>query len=117
MQVTQQVFVAEECVRSAHNKFEAESNFRREVEKTLGSVKEEKSQLATKLKTSKQGRQSALAGLKTAEDQHKHLFTIELDLAIEKAAVLSLKAELEKAKAEAQAIQEVAQAAEMAAYE
>ena len=52
MQVTQQVFVAEECVRSAHNKFEAESNFRREVEKTLGSVKEEKSQLAEKLKTS-----------------------------------------------------------------
>ena len=43
MQVTQQVFVAEECVRGAHNKLKAESNFRREVEKTLGSVKEEKS--------------------------------------------------------------------------
>ena len=36
---------------------------------------------------------------------------------MEKAIVLSLKVELEKAKAEAQAIQEVAQAAEMAAYE
>ena len=34
--------MAEECVRSAHNKFETESNFRREVKKTLGSVKEEK---------------------------------------------------------------------------
>ena len=93
--------MAEECVRSAHNKFEAESNFRREVEKMLGSVKEEKSQLAEKFKTSEQGRQSALAGLKTTKDQHKRLFTTKLDLAMEKAVVLSLKAELEKAKAEA----------------
>ena len=71
-------------------------------------VKEEKSQLTKKLKTSEQDRQSTLAGLKTteaqAEDQHKRLFTTELDLAMEKAVVLSLKAELEKAKAEAQAI-------------
>ena len=43
MQVTQQVFMAEECVRSAHNKFKAKSNFRCEVEKTLGPVKKEKS--------------------------------------------------------------------------
>ena len=42
MQVTQQVFVAKECVRSAHNKFEAKSNFWREVERAFGSVKEEK---------------------------------------------------------------------------
>ena len=52
MQVTQQVFVAKECVRSAHNKFEVESNFWREVEKALRSVKEEKTQLVEKLKTS-----------------------------------------------------------------
>ena len=52
MQVTQQVFMVEECVRNAHNKLEAESNFRCEVEKMLGSIKEEKSQLAEKLKTS-----------------------------------------------------------------
>ena len=113
--------MAEKCIRSTHNKFEAESNFKREVEKTLGSVKEEKSQLAKKFKTSEQDCQSALAGLKIAEaqakDQHKHLFTTKLDLAMEKAAVLSLKVELEKAKAEAQAIQEAAQAAERTAYE
>ena len=53
MQVTQQVFVAEECVKSAHNKLENESNFKHEVEKTFGSVNEEKTQLAEKLKTSK----------------------------------------------------------------
>ena len=41
---------------------------------------------------------------------------MELDLATEKVAVLSLKAELEKAKVEAQAIQEAAQAVEKAAY-
>ena len=99
--------MAEECVRSAHNKLEAESNFRHEVEKTFGSVKEEKTQLAKKHKTSEQGRQSALAGLKMteaqAEDQHKCLYTIELDLATEKVVVLSLKSELKQAKAEAQA--------------
>ena len=117
MQVTQQVFVAEECVRGAHNKLKAESNFRREVEKTLGSVKEEKSQVAEKLKNYEQGRQSALVGLKTTEDQRKRIYTTELDLATEKAAVLSLKVELEKAKAEAQAIQEAAQAAKRASYE
>ena len=42
---------------------------------------------------------------------------MKLDLAMEKAAVLSLKAELEKAKAKAQEIQEAALATERAAYE
>ena len=121
MQGTQLVFVAEECVKSAYNKFEAESNFRREVEKTLRSIKEEKSQLAEKLKTFEHNRQSALTGLKTTEAQakvqRKRLFTTELNLATKKAAVLSLKVELEKAKAEAQAIQEATQATERVAYE
>ena len=104
--------MAEECIRSSHNKFEAKSNFRREVEKALGFVKEEKTQLAEKLKTSEHERQSALAGLKTseawAEDQRKLLFTTELNLATEKATVLSLKAELEKAKVKIQEVKEVA---------
>ena len=100
--------MAEECVRSAYNKLKAKSNFRHEVEKMLGSIKEKKTQLAEKLKTSEQGRQSTLAGLKTAEaqaeDQRKRLYTMEFNLATKKATVLSLKAELEKAKAKAQAI-------------
>ena len=103
MQVTQQVFVAEECIRSAHNKFEAESNFRRDVEKVLRSKK---------LKTSEHERQSTLVRPKTveaqAEDQHKLLFTTKLNPAMEKATVLSLKVELEKAKAEAQGVKEAA---------
>ena len=59
--------MAKECVRNAHNKFKAKSNFRHKVEKTLRSVKEEKSQMAENLKTLEQDRQSALVGLKTAE--------------------------------------------------
>ena len=112
MQVTQQVFVAKECVKSAHNKFEVESNFWHKVERALGSAKEEKNQLAKKLKTSEHEHQRSLAGLKNtesqAEDQRQLLFTTELNLATEKAIILSLKAELEKAKVEAQAVKDAA---------
>ena len=61
--------MAEECVRNAHNKFEVESNFRRDVEKAFGAVKKEKTKLAERLKTSEHERSSALAGLKTVEKQ------------------------------------------------
>ena len=44
--------MVEECIKSTHNNLEAKSNFRHKVEKMLGSVKEEKTQLAEKLKTS-----------------------------------------------------------------
>ena len=60
--------MAEECVRNAH-KFEAESNFRRDVENVLRPVKEEKTKLAKRLKTSEHGRSSALVRLKTVEKQ------------------------------------------------
>ena len=94
---------------------------RRKVEKTLRAVEEEKTQLAEKLKTSEHKRLSALAGLKTAKaqakDQGNLLYTTELNLATEKAMVLSLKAELQKAKVEAQTVREAAKAAEEVAYE
>ena len=61
--------------------------------------------MVERLKVSEQGRQSALAGHEMAEaqaeDQRKRLYTMEFDLATEKAAVLSLKAVLEKAKEKA----------------
>ena len=50
MQVTQQVYVAEEWVRNAHNKAEAESHSRREVEKALEALKEEHMAMGNKLK-------------------------------------------------------------------
>ena len=75
MQVTQQVYVAEEWVRSANNKFDAESQSQRKVEKALGTTNHEKTQLAEKIKAAKSVRQNAEAGLKNAkaqaEDQRK----------------------------------------------
>ena len=69
MQVTQQVYVAEEWVRSANNKFDAESQSQRKVEKALGTANHEKTQLAEKIKAAKSVRQSAEAGLKNAKAQ------------------------------------------------
>lgn len=84
-------------------------------------MKEEKTQLVEKLKTLEHECLSAVAGLKTTEaqakDQSKLLYTTELNLATKKAIVLSLKAELHKAKDEAQTAREVAKAAEEVAYE
>ena len=59
-------------------------------------------QLAKKLKVIESACQSAEAGLKTAEaqveDQGKQLYTTQINLAIEEATVLDLKAELQKAQ-------------------
>ena len=69
MQVTQQVYVAEDWVRNAHNKFDAEAQSQCEVEKALGTENLEKMLLAEKLMAAESARQSAEAGLKTAEAQ------------------------------------------------
>ena len=57
--------------------------------------------MAEKLKAAESARQSAEAGLKTAEaqaeDQRKQLYTTQINIATEKATVLDLKAELQKA--------------------
>ena len=42
MQVTQQVYVAEDWVRNAHNKFDLEAQSRHEVEKALDTTNHEK---------------------------------------------------------------------------
>ena len=90
--------MAEDWVRTAYNKLDAESQSQRDIEKALGTANHEKKQLVEKLKALESARQSAKAGLKTAEaqaeDQRKQLYTIQIYLAIEKAAVLNLKAEL-----------------------
>ena len=94
--------MAEDWVRIANNKFDAEAQTRRDVEKALGAANHEKTQLAEKLKAIESTRQSAEAGLKTAkaqaEDQRKQLYTTQLNLAIKQAAVLDLKAKLQKAQ-------------------
>ena len=101
MQVTQQVYVTEEWVQSANNKFDAESQSQREVEKALDTANHEKTQLAEKLKATESARQSVEAELKNAEaqaeNQRKQLYTAQINLATEKAVVLDLKTELQKA--------------------
>ena len=67
MQVTQQVYVAKDWVRNAHNKFDVEVQSRHEVEKALDTANHEKTQLVEKLKAAENARQSAEVGLKTAE--------------------------------------------------
>ena len=77
--------------------------------------------MAEKLKTVESTRQNAKAGLKNAEvqaeDQCKELYTTQLNLATEQAAILDLKAKLQKAEAALKVAQEAAMAAETSAYE
>ena len=71
IQLTQQVYVAEEWVRNARDEVKAEANSCLEVEKALGAFKEEHAQLAEKLKEADKAYQSAEVGLKTTERQIK----------------------------------------------
>ena len=112
--------MAKDWVRNAYNKFDAKAQSWCEVEKALGTANHEKTLLVEKLKATKSARQSAEAGLKTAEtqveDQHKQLYTTQLNLATEKVAVLDLKTELQKAQEALKVAKEAAKAVEVAAY-
>ena len=113
--------MAKDWVRSATNSLNAEIQNRHDVEKALGMANHEKTQLAEKLKVAESGRKSAEAGLKSAEaqaeDQRKKLYTTQLNLATEKAAVLGLKSKLQKVEKALKVAQEAATAAETSAYE
>ena len=127
-QITQQVFVVEEFCCSNRSLAEAEIQSRTEVEKTVGSLKQENLELVKNFKESEKQRQSAKAGLKSAEtqveDQRQKLFVTETSLATKKQNVLDLKAALQKAedeirrvKEEAQLIREAAEAEKKAAHQ
>ena len=92
--------MVEEWVRSVHNKFDAKSQSQREVEKALGTVNYEKTQLVEKFKATESARQSA-----------------EINLATKKATVLDLKTKLQKAQEALMVAKEAAKAAEATAYE
>ena len=85
-------------MRGTNNNLNIEIQNWHDVEKALGVANHEKTQLTEKLKAAESARKSAEAGLKSAEaqaeDQHKELYTTQLNLAIEKAAVLDLKSKL-----------------------
>ena len=122
MQITQQVFVAEEWVKSARSEakvaFDAQSKVKVEVE--LGALKENHSKMAEQLKEAVRARDSAEAGLKTTEKQfediRKQLHYIEINLATEKQLVTELREELRKAREAAQLLKEAAEAEKQAAY-
>ena len=87
----------------------------------LSAANHEKTQLAEKLKAAESTHHSAEAGLKIAEpqaeDQRKQLYTSQINLATEKAAVLDLKAKLLNTQEALKVAQEAAKAVETAAYE
>ncbi|XP_065629205.1 uncharacterized protein LOC136067377 [Quercus suber] len=97
-----QVFVAEEWNRKPYVETQAEAHSRSEVEKALGSLKEEVSQISDQLKGVTQERDSLNAGLRNAETQaeaqRKLLNDTQNNLASEKALVKELRAELQKAR-------------------
>ena len=119
MQVTQQVYMAEDWVRSTNNKLDVETQNQHDVEKALGVANHEKTQLAKKLKTVESA--STEVGLKNAEsqaeDHRKELYTTQLNLATEKTAVLDLKAKLQKAEEALKVAQEATKATKTSAYE
>ena len=59
MQVTQQVFMAEEWVHNAYKEANAEALSRADVEKSLGALKQEQVELSEMLKEAVQARKSA----------------------------------------------------------
>ena len=119
MQVTQQVYMAEDWVRSTNNKLDVETQNQHDVEKALGVANHEKTQLAKKLKTVESA--STEVGLKNAEsqaeDHRKELYTTQLNLATEKTAVLDLKAKLQKAEEALKVAQKATKATKTSAYE
>ena len=98
MQVTQQVYVAEEWVKNVCDEVRAEANSCLETEKAFGALKQKQAGLSEKLKEAIQACQSAEAGLKTTErqveDMRQQLHITKINLATEKQSILDLKAEL-----------------------
>ena len=105
--------MAEEFCRGDRNRAEAETQARKEMQKALGSLKHDHLELKEKFKDSENRRKSAEVGLKNAEtqaeDQRKELYTTQINLAIEKQAVLELKTALQKVEDELRRVKEEAQ--------
>ena len=66
VQVTQQIFVAEEWAKKAREDLHNEAQSRCAVERTSGDLKKENDSLSNEVKEAKKGQASAEAGLKNA---------------------------------------------------
>ena len=93
---------------------------RSEVDVELGTLKENHSKLAEKLKEAVRARDSTEAGLKTTEKQFedicKQLHYNEINLATEKQLVTELREEFWKAREAAQLVKEAVEAEKQAVY-
>ena len=121
MQVTQQIYVAEEWVKNSHEEINAEIQSRFAAEKAAGVLKLEKDSLADKFEEATQAKDNALAGLKTTEkqveDMCQKLHVTEINLATKKQSVLDLKAQMQQAEGAARVAREAVEATVKASYE
>ena len=85
VQITEEVYVAEEWVDDARNEARAEASRLAEANKALGVVEHKNKELATKLAVEKSLCLRVEVGLKNVEaqveDQHKKLHITEIELA------------------------------------
>ena len=106
--------MAEDWVKDARNETKAKFNARSEIEKEVGTLKEDQAKLSEQLKEAVRARDSSEAGLKNAEKQakkqRKQLHYTEINLATEKQLVKELYKELQKAREAAQLVQEAVEA-------
>lgn len=90
--------MAEKWNRDARNEAKTEAHNLSEAKKALGRLKEEHAKLSEELRKAIRQRDSADAGLKTAErqakDQRKQLHLTEINLTTERQFVKDLHAEL-----------------------
>ena len=112
--------MAEDWVKDARNETKAKFNARSEIEKEVGTLKEDQAKLSEQLKEAVRARDSFEASLKNvekqAEEQCKQLHYIEINLATEKQLVMELCEELQKAREAAQLAKEATKAKKQAAY-
>ena len=88
VQVTQQIFVAEEWAKNSREELNAEVQSHLAVEKAAGALKLEKERLNKEIKEAFKARDSAEVSLKTttkqAEDMRQQLHLSEINLTTEK---------------------------------
>ena len=120
MQITQQVYVAEEWVKDTYNEAKVEADSQSEVEKTVGNLKENQVKLSEQLNEAIRAKDSSDAGLKNAkkqvEEQRKQLHFTKINLETEKQLVKGLHKELQKVREATQLAKEPAEAEKQAAY-
>ena len=112
--------MAKEWVKDSRNEAKAEANYRFEIEKEVGNLKEDQAKLFEQLKEAVRARDNSKACLKNAEkqaeEQGKQLHFTEINLATERQLVKDLREEFRKVKEAAQLAKEAAETEKQAAY-